>query len=150
MTQPVPTTRKHAQWNPHENRIFIAACETVIANGHRNGKCFTKHGWDQLIRLFNSNSSHRWTKQQLKNHWDGLQMKHKRLMELIHSTGVEYISKTGYIAAFDDWWERKMKETLSFLSLRRNREILAMQEDANDKLDWVEWSWLEHRKAHPK
>ncbi|CAA3014379.1 Hypothetical predicted protein [Olea europaea subsp. europaea] len=40
--------------------------------------------------------------------------------------------------------------TLSFLLLRRNREILAMQEDANDKLDWVEWSWLEHRKAHPK
>ncbi|CAA3026255.1 Hypothetical predicted protein [Olea europaea subsp. europaea] len=103
MTQPVPPTRKHAQWNPLENRIFIAACETVIADGHRNRKCFTKHGWDQLIRLFNSNSGHCWTKQQLKNHWDDLRTKHKRLMELIHSTGVEYISKMGYIAASDDW-----------------------------------------------
>ncbi|CAA3016683.1 Hypothetical predicted protein [Olea europaea subsp. europaea] len=39
---------------------------------------------------------------------------------------------------------------LTFLSQRHNREILATQEDANDKLDWIEWSWQEYRQSHPK
>ncbi|CAA2959020.1 Hypothetical predicted protein [Olea europaea subsp. europaea] len=50
--------QKNAQWNPHENRIFIVTCRIVIADGHHNGKCFTKRGWDTFIRLLNSNSCH--------------------------------------------------------------------------------------------
>lgn len=38
----------------------------------------------------------------------------------------------------------------TFLSLRRNREILETQEDATKKLDWLEWNWQEYRKGQHK
>lgn len=39
--------------------------------------------------------------------------------------------------------------TCTFLSLRRNRETLEAQEDASEKMDWLEWNWHEYRKAQP-
>ncbi|XP_022883824.1 L10-interacting MYB domain-containing protein-like [Olea europaea var. sylvestris] len=101
--------RKHAQWIDYETQIFVAACETVIADGHQNGKCFTKFEWRTLVHLFNTNSGHNWSKQQLKNRWDALRLKHKRFEELINSSGVAYDTSTSLISASVEWWDRKTK-----------------------------------------
>ncbi|CAA3023438.1 Hypothetical predicted protein [Olea europaea subsp. europaea] len=37
--------------------------------------------------------------------------------------------------------------TCKFLSQRANREVLDMQDNANDKFAWVEWSYQEYRKT---
>ncbi|CAA2991830.1 Hypothetical predicted protein [Olea europaea subsp. europaea] len=95
--------RKHAQWIDYETQIFVAAYETVIADGHRNGKCFTTFRWQTLIHLFNTNFGHNWSKQRLKNRWDALRLKHKRFEELINSSGVAYDTSTGLISASAEW-----------------------------------------------
>lgn len=64
--------------------------------------------------MFNTNFGHVWTKQQLKNHWDCLRHKHKRLTELLNCSGVEYNSATGTIAASNEWWEQKIKENKDY------------------------------------
>ncbi|XP_022889032.1 uncharacterized protein LOC111404461 [Olea europaea var. sylvestris] len=101
-----------AQWTDYETQIFVAACEIVIADGHRNGKCFTKYEWHTLVHIFNTNSGHNWSKQQLKNRRDALRLKHKRFEELINSSGVVYDTSTGLISASAEWWDRKMKSIL--------------------------------------
>ncbi|CAA2997498.1 Hypothetical predicted protein [Olea europaea subsp. europaea] len=37
--------------------------------------------------------------------------------------------------------------TCKFLSQKANREVLDMQDNANDKFAWVEWSYQEYRKT---
>ncbi|XP_022861518.1 L10-interacting MYB domain-containing protein-like [Olea europaea var. sylvestris] len=102
--------RKHAQWINYETNIFVAACETLIVDGHQNGKCFTKYEWQTLVHLFNTNSGNNWSKQQLKNRWDALCLKHKRFEELINSSGVAYDTSTGLISVSTEWWDQKIKE----------------------------------------
>ncbi|XP_022863854.1 uncharacterized protein LOC111383899 [Olea europaea var. sylvestris] len=40
--------------------------------------------------------------------------------------------------------------TCKFLSQRANREVLNMQDNANDKFAWVEWSYQEYRKTQSR
>ncbi|CAA2991661.1 Hypothetical predicted protein [Olea europaea subsp. europaea] len=40
-----PAVRKAAKWNSPKHKIFITTCETVTAEGHRRGKCFSMKGW---------------------------------------------------------------------------------------------------------
>ncbi|XP_022871667.1 uncharacterized protein LOC111390790 [Olea europaea var. sylvestris] len=89
-------SRKHARWNRAKRQTFIATCETAIVEGHRIGRCFTKHGWELAMALFNSVSGHSWTKQQLLNHWDAMRRQHKPLSELLK----------GRIVASEEWQMR--------------------------------------------
>ncbi|CAA2973348.1 Hypothetical predicted protein [Olea europaea subsp. europaea] len=74
------------------------------------GSASPNFGWQTLVHLFNTNSGHNWSKQQLKNRWDALRLKHKRFEELINSSGVAYDMSTGLISASIEWWDRKTKE----------------------------------------
>ncbi|KAL2541113.1 Uncharacterized protein Adt_02091 [Abeliophyllum distichum] len=48
--------RKNAKWDDYTHQIFLHCCEVMIAQGFRHGKCFTKPGWENLTKLFNSGS----------------------------------------------------------------------------------------------
>ncbi|KAL2511355.1 putative harbinger transposase-derived nuclease [Abeliophyllum distichum] len=58
--KPVSPAKKNAKWAKREHQIFLTACETVIAEGHRRGKCFSKHGWERLVNLFNNSAAKSW------------------------------------------------------------------------------------------
>lgn len=36
--------------------------------------------------------------------------------------------------------------TYTFMFLRHNREILEVQDDANEKFEWVEFNWKQYMK----
>ncbi|KAL2527182.1 L10-interacting MYB domain-containing protein [Abeliophyllum distichum] len=123
--KPASPARKNAKWAEQEHQIFVTACESVIAEGHRRGKCFRKHSWDRLVNLFNSTAAKNWSRTQLKNHWDSMRREHKHLHELLRCTGIEYNQRDNVIAADDDWWERKIKEKAEYAKFRNHdvREI---------------------------
>ncbi|KAL2481264.1 L10-interacting MYB domain-containing protein [Abeliophyllum distichum] len=141
--KPASPARKNAKWAERKQQIFVTACESVITEGHRREKCFSKHGWDRLVNLFNSTAAKNWSRTQLKNHWDSMRREHKHLHELLRCTGIEYVGirscpATSYailfsfqyeynqrdnvIAADDDWWERKIKEKAKYAKFR-NRDV---------------------------
>lgn len=110
--QPISTqacARRTAQWMPEDNRVFITACEIIIVDKHRSGKCFTKHGWHKIVQLFNANSGHDWSRYQLKNHWDYLRVKYKHLENLTDSIDIARDSARCSLVASDKWWARKIK-----------------------------------------
>ncbi|KAL2505045.1 L10-interacting MYB domain-containing protein-like [Abeliophyllum distichum] len=102
-------TKKNTKWAEREHQIFVTACETVIAEGHRRRMCFSKHGWERLVNLFNGSAAKNWSRTQLKNHWDSIRREHKQLHELLRCTGIEYNQRDNIIVADDDWWEQKIK-----------------------------------------
>ncbi|XP_022848953.1 L10-interacting MYB domain-containing protein-like [Olea europaea var. sylvestris] len=105
--------KSYAWWNALETQTFIVACETAIAEGHRSGRCFTKQGWARISKLFNSATGHNWTKQQLRNHWDAMRRTYRRLFDLLKGSGVEYNKSTGRVVASEEWWNRKIRVTIS-------------------------------------
>ncbi|KAL2504741.1 Uncharacterized protein Adt_20362 [Abeliophyllum distichum] len=66
VVKPASPTRKNSKWANREHQIVLTTCETVIAKGHRSGKCFSKHVWERLVHLFNTSAAN----SQLKNQWD--------------------------------------------------------------------------------
>ncbi|KAL2466552.1 L10-interacting MYB domain-containing protein-like [Abeliophyllum distichum] len=64
--------RKNVKWAEREYQIFVTTYETMIAEGHRRGKYFSKHGWERLVNLFNSSAAKNWSRTQFKNHWDSM------------------------------------------------------------------------------
>ncbi|CAA2993526.1 Hypothetical predicted protein [Olea europaea subsp. europaea] len=56
-----PAVRKSAKWNSPECKVFISTCETVIAEGHRRGKCFSTKGWQRIAEKFNRKAGKNWT-----------------------------------------------------------------------------------------
>ncbi|CAA2991324.1 Hypothetical predicted protein [Olea europaea subsp. europaea] len=105
-------SRRNAKWKQVERMTFIAACEATIVENHWHGRCFTKHGWDNVVTLFNSSSDYDWSKQQLRNHWDTMRRDHKRLSELLSCNGVKYDPSTGRVVASKEWWTRKIRLSL--------------------------------------
>ncbi|KAL2503980.1 Myb DNA-bind 3 domain-containing protein [Abeliophyllum distichum] len=81
----------------------------MIANGFRHGKCFTKPGWENLTKLFNSDAGNQWTRTQLKNHWFSMRREYQQFNELLRCTGIEYDHSRDVIVADDWWWERKIQ-----------------------------------------
>ncbi|CAA2978978.1 Hypothetical predicted protein [Olea europaea subsp. europaea] len=68
---PQPAVRTSAKWNSPERWVFIAMCETVIAEGHRQGKCFSTKGWQRIVEIFNNSAGKKWTTTQTK-YWGKL------------------------------------------------------------------------------
>ncbi|KAL2542896.1 L10-interacting MYB domain-containing protein-like [Abeliophyllum distichum] len=118
-------TRKNVKWAEQEYQIFVTACETMIAEGHHRGKCFSKHGCERLVNLFNSSTAKNWSRTQLKNHWASMRWEHKHLHELLCSTGIEYNQRDNIIVADGDWWEQKIKKKAEYAKFRNRyvREI---------------------------
>ncbi|KAL2461523.1 Myb DNA-bind 3 domain-containing protein [Abeliophyllum distichum] len=90
----------------------------MIANGFRHGKCFTKPGWDNLTKLFNSNTGNQWTRTQLKNHWFSMRREYQQFNELLRCTGIEYDHSRDVIFADDWWWERKIQENKDYAKFK--------------------------------
>ncbi|CAA3002994.1 Hypothetical predicted protein [Olea europaea subsp. europaea] len=44
-----PTVRRSAKWNSLKRKVFISTGETVTAEGHRRGKCFSTKGWQPAV-----------------------------------------------------------------------------------------------------
>ncbi|KAL2512481.1 Myb DNA-bind 3 domain-containing protein [Abeliophyllum distichum] len=106
-------TDKHqrcfAKWDDGTHRIFVNCCELLIAQGYRQGKCFTKTGWQQLVSMFNHEAGKDWKCSQLKNHWFNMRRDYLLLHEILRSTGIEYDHQNNTIVADDWWWERKIQ-----------------------------------------
>ncbi|KAL2542879.1 Uncharacterized protein Adt_03857 [Abeliophyllum distichum] len=45
LVKPALPARKNGKWTEREHQIFVTACKTVIVEGHRRGKCFSKHNF---------------------------------------------------------------------------------------------------------
>ncbi|KAL2458486.1 Myb DNA-bind 3 domain-containing protein [Abeliophyllum distichum] len=110
---PSTDTQKHirrpAKWDDDIHRIFVNCCELLIAQGYRQGKCFNKSGWQQLVSMFNTEAGKDWNRVQLKNHWFSMRKEYQLLHELLRCTGIEYDHQTNIIVADDWWWERKIQ-----------------------------------------
>ncbi|KAL2510737.1 L10-interacting MYB domain-containing protein [Abeliophyllum distichum] len=110
---PTMDTQKHlrraAKWDDDVHRIFVNCCELLIAQGYRQGKCFSKSGWQQLVSMFNTEAGKDWNHVQLKNHWFSMRREYQLLHELLRCTGIEYDHQTNIIVADDWWWERKIQ-----------------------------------------
>ncbi|KAL2525144.1 Myb DNA-bind 3 domain-containing protein [Abeliophyllum distichum] len=101
--------RRSAKWDDDTHRIFVNCCEILIAKGYRQGKCFTKTGWQQLVSMFNHEDGKDWKCSQLKNHWFNMRREYLLLHEILRSTGIEYDHQDNTIVADDWWWERKIQ-----------------------------------------
>lgn len=104
-------SKTYTRWSLDLIRAFISACETAIVEGHWKGQCFTKHGWKRVSALFSFVTGYSWSKQQLRNYWDGMRRTHKRLLEFVNNNGVEYDVAIGLIIVSDEWWNWKLKIT---------------------------------------
>ncbi|KAL2465465.1 Myb/SANT-like DNA-binding domain protein [Abeliophyllum distichum] len=91
-------------------------CSTY--NGYRQGKCFSKSGWQQLVSMFNTEAGKDWNRVQLKNHWFSMRREYQLLHELLRCTGIEYDHQTNIIVADDWWWERKIQGNKEFEKFR--------------------------------
>lgn len=134
--------RKSAKWDPPVHKIFISTREIVVAEGHRQGKCFSTKGWQHLCELFNRSAGKNWTITQLKNYWTKLRMEPKYLFELLRCTGIEYHSGTGTIVAPEHWWEAKIKENRKYAKYK-NRDCSEIY-DTYGKLRGIQQSMRCH------
>ncbi|KAL2541230.1 L10-interacting MYB domain-containing protein [Abeliophyllum distichum] len=110
--------RRPAKWDDDIHRIFVNCCELLIAQGYRQGKCFNKSGWQQLVSMFNTKAGKDWNRVQLKNHWFSMRKEYQLLHELLRCTGIEYDHQTNIIVADDWWWERKIQANKEFEKFR--------------------------------
>ncbi|KAL2490842.1 L10-interacting MYB domain-containing protein [Abeliophyllum distichum] len=110
--------RRPAKWDDDIHRIFVNCCELLISQGYRQGKCFNKSGWQQLVSMFNTEAGKDWNRVQLKNHWFSMRKEYQLLHELLRCTGIEYDHQTNIIVADDWWWERKIQANKEFEKFR--------------------------------
>ncbi|KAL2531187.1 L10-interacting MYB domain-containing protein [Abeliophyllum distichum] len=104
--------------NNDTHQVFVNCCELLIAQGFRQGKCFTKTGWQQLVSMFNNEAGKDWNRVQLKNHWFSMRKEYQVLHELLRCTGIEYDHQTNTIVADDWWWDRKIQANKDFVKFR--------------------------------
>ncbi|KAL2506028.1 L10-interacting MYB domain-containing protein [Abeliophyllum distichum] len=110
--------RRSTKWDDDTHQIFVNCCELLIAQGYRQGKCFTKTRWQQLVSMFNTEAGKDWNRVQLKNHWFSMRREYQLLHELLRCTGIEYDHQTNTIVAADWWWNRKIQANKDFVKFR--------------------------------
>ncbi|KAK3230880.1 hypothetical protein Dsin_002761 [Dipteronia sinensis] len=98
-----------ALWNSYSVEFFCDLCIKEVEQDHRPGTHFTKVGWDNLVKNFNTATGKEYNKVQLKNRWDTLKSDWKLWRDLVgKETGLVWNAKLKTIDAFEEWWHMKL------------------------------------------
>lgn len=98
-----PSTPK-ATWTPGHRKIFFDLCLAEMSKGNKPGTHFTKEGWRNLIESFYEKTGIRYSKRQMKNHWDFTKKQWKVWVKLIAEVSMKWDPSTnGFGASAEDW-----------------------------------------------
>ncbi|KAL5562420.1 hypothetical protein UlMin_032167 [Ulmus minor] len=99
-----------AMWDVDSISKLCDLCVKEVKGGHRPGTHFSKVGWENLVKKFNSVTGRNYDKTQLKNKWDALKIDWKIWKQLIgKETGLGWNIKKRIVDACDEWWGSKLQ-----------------------------------------
>ncbi|XP_009344427.1 L10-interacting MYB domain-containing protein [Pyrus x bretschneideri] len=98
------STRSKATWTPGHRKVFFDLCLEEMDKGNKPGTHFTKEGWRNLIQGFYEQTGLRYTKKQMKNHWDFTKKQWKVWVKLIAESSMKWDPTTNQFGASAEEW----------------------------------------------
>ena len=96
-------------WNREMLHIFCDICIKTISMGMRPNTHFDRCGWQFILTSIKQQTSHAFSKTQLKNKWDACKKDWRIWTKVIAETGVGWSYKLGTIVASNEWWNSKIQ-----------------------------------------
>ncbi|XP_077211472.1 uncharacterized protein LOC143846794 [Tasmannia lanceolata] len=110
---------KKAQWDTDRHYAWIDICKDLVRRGFRPSSHLSKEGWALATDGFNEKTSKRFTKEQMKNHWDSTKKEWQLWHSLLTSaTGLGFDHAKHCIDASDDWWDTQIKRNKKYECFR--------------------------------
>lgn len=99
-----------AIWDALANEMFIDICVEEVVDKDRPLQCLNNKGYRSLMTKFKERINRKYSRKQLKNHWDSLKRDYSNWKTLkLHASGLGIDPKTGSIKASDEWWAEQIK-----------------------------------------
>nr|XP_016441046.1 PREDICTED: L10-interacting MYB domain-containing protein-like [Nicotiana tabacum] len=115
--------RHNAKWDEYAHIKFIELCEQEVRKGIRPNTYLSKDGWKNMVNEFNNKTGLKYTRKQMKNHWDHIKAECTLFKQLMRGeTGLGWDTTRKIIIADDDWWEQKIKENSKYKKFR-NKDL---------------------------
>ncbi|KAM5556600.1 L10-interacting MYB domain-containing protein [Rosa sericea] len=93
-----------ATWSPAHRKIFFDLCLDEVSKGNRPGTHFTKDGWKNIVDSFYEETGVKYTKKQMKNHWDFTKKQWKVWIKLVAESNMKWDPSTSkFGASAKDW-----------------------------------------------
>lgn len=93
-----------ATWSPAHRKIFFDLCLKEVSKGNRPGTHFSKEGWRNIVESFYEETGVRYTKKQLKNHWDFTKKQWKVWIKLVAESNMKWDPNTNKFGASAKEW----------------------------------------------
>ncbi|XP_057437472.1 L10-interacting MYB domain-containing protein-like [Lotus japonicus] len=108
----VHVKRKRADWSDKNLGIFLKVCVEEVRAGNRPHTHFTRTGWANIQAKFNNATKLAYDYKKFKNKWDHLKVDWALWTKLnAIESGLGWDATKRTVAASDEWWEAKIKES---------------------------------------
>ena len=108
-TTPISAPHKFkATWAPPVHKAFIDLCLEETLKGNKPGTHFNRDGWKNILESFHNRTGLKYTRMQLKNHWDSTKEQWKIWCKLVEANilgasdevWTSYLQVVGYFNLF--------------------------------------------------
>ncbi|XP_057453426.1 L10-interacting MYB domain-containing protein-like [Lotus japonicus] len=109
----VHVKRKRADWSDKNLGIFLKVRVEEVRAGNRPHIHFTRTGWANIQAKFNNATKLAYDYKKFKNKWDHLKVDWALWTKLnARESGLGWDATKRTVAASDEWWEAKIKDSL--------------------------------------
>lgn len=99
-----------ACWTPAFHDIFLDLCLEQKLNGNKPGTHFTRDGWKNIMEVFNEKAGVKYTRIQIKNHWDSTKEQWRLWCKLIGNKSLGWDPHTSEFSATNQQWLDYLRE----------------------------------------
>ncbi|KAL5568930.1 hypothetical protein UlMin_025505 [Ulmus minor] len=100
-----------ATWAPVVHEIFVDLCLEETLKGNKPGTHFTKAGWKNIVESFHQRTDLKYSRLQLKNHWDNTKEQWKVWGKLIGTSSMKWDPNTNQLSATEEDWTTYLQES---------------------------------------
>ncbi|KAJ4871285.1 Uncharacterized protein Rs2_47076 [Raphanus sativus] len=115
------TTHSKGYWSPATHELFLDLLVQETYKGNRPNTHYPKESWRLMLETINQNTGKKYTRAQLKNHWDCTRKAWKIWCQVIGSPIMKWDPDTCTFGASDEDWRIYLEENPRATQFRRKQ-----------------------------
>lgn len=115
------TTHSKGYWSPATHELFLDLLVQETYKGNRPNTHYPKESWRLMLETINQNTGKKYTRPQLKNHWDCTRKAWKIWCQLIGAPIMKWDPNTCTFGASEEDWRIYLEENPRATQFRRKQ-----------------------------
>ncbi|KAF8106565.1 hypothetical protein N665_0137s0018 [Sinapis alba] len=115
------TTHSKGYWSPATHELFLDLLVQETYKGNRPNTHYPKESWRLMLETINQNTGKKYTRSQLKNHWDCTRKAWKIWCQVIGAPIMKWDPNTQTFGASEEEWRAYLEENPRATQFRRKQ-----------------------------